>query len=106
MKIKTITEDRIKFDNDDIITFYHEQDCCEQVYADFEAIDDLAYDYDFTKPLIFEEVEEFGFRFGNEGMMVSVPCYDCQNGYYSAWLDIYYNGYKVIDGCELEHQIE
>ena len=99
-------ETLIEFSNGKQITQNHTQDCCEHVYADFEAIDDLAYDYEFTEPLLFEEVEGYGFRFGNEGKMVSVPCYDVQNGYYSSVLRILYDYETVIPHCELEHQID
>lgn len=36
MKIKETTEEAIIFDNGNTITFYHEQNCCEINYADFE----------------------------------------------------------------------
>ena len=106
-KIKQIHGDEdyswIELTNGKQIRAQHSQDCCEHVYADFKAIDDLAYDYEFTEPLIFEAVEGYGFRFGNEGKMVSVPCYDYQNGYYSDRLTIEYDNETMIDNCELEH---
>ena len=93
MKIKTINEDVIIFDNGNIITFGHEQDCCEENYADFQQIDDIARNWKFDENLDFEAVEGFGFRFGNlPNKMVFVPCYSDQNGYYSSDIDIYYNG--------------
>lgn len=92
MKIKTINEDMIIFDNGNIITFGHEQDCCEDNYADFPQIDDIARNWKFDENLDFEPVEGFGFKFGNlPNKMVFVPCYSDQNGYYSSDIDIYYN---------------
>lgn len=38
MRIKRIMEDRILFDNGYELEAYHEQDCCENVYAEFEKI--------------------------------------------------------------------
>lgn len=38
MKIKNILEDKIIFDNEYELKYYHEQDCCESVYAEFEKI--------------------------------------------------------------------
>ena len=38
MKIKTINNDNIEFDNGYKLEYYHYQDCCEQVYADFDMI--------------------------------------------------------------------
>lgn len=38
MKIEEIKEDKIMFDNGYELEYYHEQDCCEHVYADFEVL--------------------------------------------------------------------
>lgn len=96
MKIKNITEDIILFDNGKIIYYDHNQQCCEYNYADFEQLDDLARDYDFSENLKFEAVDDCGFRFGDERQMFFVPCYSEQNGYYSSDVDIYYDGHKVL----------
>lgn len=102
MKIKEITSEYIKFDNGEGITFEHCQDCCEDNYADFEQLDDIARATEFESPLQFEKVDNAGFRFGNEGRMFFVPCYSDQNGYYSSDLQIYYNGDLVVDLDDLE----
>ena len=103
MKIIEVTREHIKFDNGNIITYDHQQDCCEYNYADFEQIDDISRDYDYPENLIFEFIEECGFRFGGEHFKTYIPCYSCQNGYYTGEIDIYYNGKKVCSGqCELE----
>lgn len=97
-KIKDVTEDMILFDDGAKITFYHKQNCCEWNYADFEQLDDIARMTDFdTDNMVFEEVEDAGFRFGNENKMFFVPCYSYQNGYYSANVDILYNEKQVLD---------
>ena len=96
MKIWKITEDGIYFDGGHRIEFDHDQDCCEQNYADFEQVDDIARAATFTHPLQFEAVDGFGFRFGNENNMHFVPCYSCQNGYYSSDIKIYYDGEEVL----------
>lgn len=101
MKIKKITDEVILFDNDMIITFDHDQDCCEDNYADFEQLDDLARNYEFDENLKFEAVEEAGFRFGDNKAMFFVPCYSEQNGYYSSDIDIYFCGHRVLNfNCE------
>ena len=99
MKIKKYSTDDeyLEFDTGDRITFSHYQDCCEINYADFDQIDDLARHWDFKAPLIFEKVDGCGFRFGNIGRMVFVPCYSAQNGYYSSDLDIEFNGETVLE---------
>ena len=101
MKIKSIIDSAIIFDNGNKITFNHDRDCCEWNYADFEAIDDIAKRYVFLDNLTFEKVDGSGFRFGNNGMnnMVFVPCYSDQNGYYSSDVDIYYNNKHVLNAC-------
>ena len=96
MKILKLENNKLYFTNGDVISYDHEQDCCEHNYADFEQLDDLAYTIEFNTPLEFEAVDNAGFRFGNKGNMVFVPCYSEQNGYYSSWVDIYYNGEKVL----------
>ncbi len=98
------TEDNLlRFDDGTEITCDHCQDCCEYNYAKFEDIDDLCRATKFnTNQLVFEKVEGSGFRFGNKnGRMFFVPCYSDQNGYYTAELDVYYNGKEVlhIDEC-------
>lgn len=98
MKIISVTEDMIMFDNGDTISFNHCQDCCELNYADFKQLDDIARGTDFATPLDFESVEEAGFRFGNKpNKMFFVPCYSDQNGYYSSDIDIYYNEKPVLN---------
>lgn len=95
MKITKITDEYIKFDNGSTITFDHQQDCCEDNYADFKQLEELAMDIDFKEPLEFESCD-YGFRFGNKNIMFFIPCYSEQNGYYTDDVDIYYNDKKVI----------
>ena len=93
MRIKEVNENMILFDNGNSITFDHEQDCCEQNYADFEQLDDIAKATEFDPGLEFQACEGQGFLFGNRpGKMFFVPCYSCQNGYYSTDVNIYYTG--------------
>ena len=102
MKIKEVTDLHIEFDNGNEITFAHLRDCCETNYADFEQIETFAYGLDFDEDLMFEEVSDYGFRFGNLGKMFFIPCYSEQNGYYSSDVDIYYNHKRVLNvSCEI-----
>ena len=48
MRILKITEDSIEFDNGKDISFDHYQECCEINYADFEQLDSLAREVDFS----------------------------------------------------------
>ena len=106
MKIKSVTEDGILFDDGSIIT-------CEQTdpgsysynYADFKHLDDTALDVDFPKELVFESVQGSGFRFGFGNTMFFIPCYSEQNGYYDDNVDVFYNGEIKIKqlGSEIKY---
>ena len=101
IKIVGVMESVLRFSDDSCIRSHHEQDCCEYNWADFEAIDDLAKEWEFTLPLTFKKASGYGFRFGNPpDKMVFVPCYSHQNGYYSSDVDIYYQGRRVLKNVE------
>lgn len=97
MRITEYENGKIVFDNGNEITYDHVQDCCEDNYADFIQLDDLAKETEFDEDLKFEALDELGFRFGNEGKMFFIPCYSVQNGYYSSDVDIFYNGKHVLN---------
>ena len=98
MKIVKVDSGAIEFDNGGMITFDHDQDCCESNYADFEQLEERAMDVEFVENLKFEKVDGYGFRFGNGGNeMFFIPCYSEQNGYYSSDVDIYYDGEHVLN---------
>ena len=94
MRITCVSPAAIFF-GEKLISFDHDQDCCEDNYADFKQIDREALTTDFPEDLTFETVPGLGFRFGYPGRMFFIPCYSEQNGYYSSDLDIYYCGKKV-----------
>lgn len=86
----------ILFSDGTMLVDKHEQDCCEWVYADWSAgagEGGLSY-VDFSNFTV-ELVESGGIRIGNGIQMFFVPCYNCQNGYYSDCLDIAFLG---VDG--------
>lgn len=97
-KIVEVEENLIRFSDGTEITGYHEQDCCEDNYADCGQLDDIALNTEFdTSNLVFEEVEGSGFRFGNApSKMFFVPCYSSQNGYYSSDIEIRLNGEQML----------
>lgn len=110
MKIREVIGGKIIFDNNSYLLDYHEQDCCEEVYADFEYIKDYnsiegnktVFDLEFNENFIenIELVKGEGFKFFDvNGNAIFVPCYNIQNGYYSDYLDLYY--YK--DKKEIKH---
>lgn len=77
---------------------YHDQDCCERVYIDFEEIEKykeiLKRSMNFDK-LIIKGVAEMGlllcFQYGESeyyAEKIFIPCYNEQNGYYSDSLEL------------------
>lgn len=103
IKVVRAEEEYLEFSDGSTITSHHDPDCCEYNYADFTQIDDLAREWEFEHPILFEE-SEYGFRFGNKDKMVFVPCYSNQNGYYSYSVSIYYNGnpvFKCLDCADV-----
>lgn len=103
IKIVRAEQEYLEFSDGSTITSQHDQDCCEYNYADFTAIDDLAREWEFEHPILFEGLE-YGFRFGNENKMVFVPCYSEQNGYYSDSVNIYFNDEPVFESLTCEYK--
>lgn len=106
-----------------VISSYHDQDCCEHVYADFSVftmyVDEINKeansDYEpELKGITIKQVLGDGilvnFEFWNTYVKVFVPCYDYQNGYYSDQLAIKINNKGVettidVSDC-VEHHID
>ena len=73
----------------------HDQDCCENVYADFEQIKYYIKEISSKKveEMIIKSVDGMGFiielwfDYGN-GEKIFIPCYNYQNGYYSSNLEL------------------
>jgi len=86
MKIKLINENGIIFDNGMELNDFHDQDCCEHVYACWDSLKTEAglMEHEFDEDLKIEGVENSGFRL--DGFFV--PCYNFQNGYYSSSLEL------------------
>ena len=81
-----------------IMSYEHDQDCCEHVYADFKQADWSDFDskkYDTIEKLVasIEIVEQAGFRIAG----LFVPCYDEQNGYYSNNLKLIFKKEMLVD---------
>lgn len=102
MKIKEIKEGKIIFDNGYRLEYYHDQDCCEYVYADFDILETYNVsiktgknikikEIDFSEKLseLIEGIEGMGFNIISKiGEKFFVPCYNEQNGYYSNELEL------------------
>ncbi|MCI8396670.1 MAG: hypothetical protein HFJ52_03125 [Clostridia bacterium] len=121
MKIKEFKEESIIFDNDYKLEYYHEQDCCESVYAEFEILKDYNVslvtgknidikEIDFEESLtkLVEGVKEAGFNMVSKiGEKFFVPCYNSQNGYYSGDLElILYKENNVREELDISDFVE
>lgn len=103
MRISKVIDEAIYFDNGNSITYDHEQDCCENNYADFLTAvtpENIYYNHDFDEELKFYKVDGAGFVFGDKEAKIFVPCYSDQNGFYSSDIDIIY--YKKVLNLEAE----
>lgn len=79
-KIKSITQEAILFDNGYYIYTFHNQECCEFVYADFVgSLQDTGVENVLFQEITFEPVDGYGVKL-NERYCIS--CYNIQNGYY------------------------
>lgn len=80
----------IEFNDGTFLVDVHYQDCCENVYADWEHLKDEAsiFDEDFSN-LVIAEVPNQGIKLVGEHYNFFVPCYNEQNGYYNSELNIY-----------------
>lgn len=102
MKIKSIFDEKIVFDNGYELSYYHVQDCCENVYADFKILKTYnlstttgkiidIYNIDFNENIenLIECVKEQGFNMVSKiGEKFFIPCYNEQNGYYNDKLEL------------------
>ena len=88
----------VEFSNGKTLTANHMETFGVENFADFAQMDSIAWDTEFYEnELVFEYVDDCGFRFGNRGgNMVFVPCYSEKNGHYDAELNIYYDGKLVL----------
>lgn len=121
MKIKEFKEESIIFDNGYKLEYYHEQDCCESVYAEFEilkdynvslvtgkSIDIKEIEFEESLAKLVEGVKEAGFNMVSKiGEKFFVPCYNSQNGYYSGDLElILYKENNVREELDISDFVE
>lgn len=108
-RLLRIEDDRLVFDGGHCLSFDHEQDCCENNYADFSVFDDYVWKFFiFEDSLELEFVQGYGFVLNGYvdalfsstpcSWPVFVPCYSDQNGYYTTDIDIYFDGNKILSG--------
>lgn len=92
----------IFFDNGINIEFYHDTDCCEHNYIDWESLTDCLIPGMEYSTIRIEDLDT-GFKFLD---YITVNCYSEQNGYYSNSMEfvVNYDSLFVRSGavcCEL-----
>lgn len=85
VKVKSITSTGITFTDGTKLTDYHEQDCCESVYADWEKLKDTSITLEEYESLHIWGKKEVGIILSRG---YAVNCYNSQNGYYSSNLEL------------------
>ena len=115
MKIKEIKEEEIIFDNGYKLKYFHDQDCCELVYADFEILKKYnvstktgkkidIYEIDFCEELnqLVKGIKNCGFNLLSKiGEKFFVPCYNDQNGNYSDELELILNKNRNVEKMDI-----
>lgn len=120
MKIVKIEEEKIKFDNGYELQYYHEQCCCEHVYADFSVletynlsvktgkiIDIKEIDFEEHLEYLVQGIKGQGFNIISKiGEKFFVPCYNSQNGYYSSDLELILCKDKIKESIDISEFVE
>lgn len=100
----------IEFSDGSVLFYVHEQDCCENHWANFsytsmDDFDGLMFD---TSSLYFIiPIPDYGFRMKSVcGQEVSVPCYGRNNGYYSTNLTLVLSKENIATGEKEQHILD
>lgn len=103
IKIIKVAKNYIAFENDFFLSYYHDQDCCEQHYLDFQHLSVKDFEglkFDLTKEF-FRKIPSYGIELiPIEGWGVKIPAYSNNNGYYSDNLSL-----VIIKGESVKHII-
>ncbi len=91
----------------------HDQDCCENVYADFSVlkyVKDIIVGKNITE-IVVKAVDEMGFlldfRYNYDSHeKVFIPCYNYQNGYYGSNLELLINNNGVETKIDISNLVE
>ena len=87
-KIKTITDEKIIFENGDALYSSHDQDCCEKHFLDFSNVKDPEewkdLEFDLSKHNFFNRLPGYGIELiPTNNFPFRIPGYGYNNGYYS-----------------------
>lgn len=92
---------------------YHDQDCCESVYGDFEQAKYIIEKVKDKKiiNIVIKGIEDMGFliifeKEYDENVKVFIPCYNSQNGYYSSDLKLVIQNNLVKSEVDISNFVE
>ena len=92
MKVVSIDNETIVFEDGTKLCSYHEQDCCESHWLDFEHLqlsDFDGLDFDLSNDDFFEKIEGYGIALKpTNGHPVRIAGYGSNNGYYTTNLTL------------------
>lgn len=110
-RVNTKEDEGVEFEFEDgemlKIKTHHDQDCCENVYGEFNAFtDNKCLVGKHVDSIIFKGVKDMGFLVCLADEKILVPCHNEQNGYYSNQLEIVITQGSAICTIDLEGFIE
>lgn len=93
MKVTSVKENKLKFNNGLVVTSWHDQDCCEHNYLDFgqfqvgDEFNDCKSVRDFLNMIV---IKKDGFSLKDKtGLPKWIQARSYQNGYYSNILGLH-----------------
>lgn len=101
LKVISVGEDEIVFDNGLVLYSNHDQNCCENHYLSMK---DLSLDdfdgliFDLSNDNFFKRIEDYGIELiPINGHSVKIPGYGSNNGYYSSNLTLIISNNKDFE---------
>jgi hypothetical protein len=92
LKVVKVTSDYIEFDNGIQLSSYHERDCCENHYLNFNDLNIEDFEgliFDLTGEAFFNRIDGYGIELlPIKGHSVKIAGHGSNNGYYSSHLDL------------------
>ena len=92
MKVVSVDNETIGFEDGTKLWSYHEQDCCESHWLDFEHLqlsDFEGLEFDLSNDNFFEKIEGYGIALlPVNGHPVRIAGYGSNNGYYTTNLTL------------------
>ena len=96
LKVVSISDESLTFENGVTLYSAHESDCCEAHYlslADLTIADFDGLEFDLSNDDFFERIEDYGIALKPlNGHPVRIPGYGFNNGYYSSQLELILKG--------------